>query len=99
MSLNLTFPHPYEADFLLTQLAFFNDYDFTNQAILKYLLHLESLKLIKALLLLPAFNDQLFALGLYKKLLKTNKKLYKILQKQDKLYQAAYTYKNDPYFP
>ena len=41
----------------------------------------------------------MFALGLYKRLLKPNKKLFKILQKQDKVYQKAYTYKNDPYFP
>jgi hypothetical protein len=50
MSLNLSFPNQYEVDFLMTQIVFFDEYDFSNQTILKYLLHFDNLKLIKKLL-------------------------------------------------
>jgi hypothetical protein len=43
MSLSLKYPHDHEISFLLTQSRFFIDYDFDNRAVIRYLLHLDSL--------------------------------------------------------
>lgn len=81
MNLNITYPNNFEADFLITQYAFFIDYDFSNKAILQYLVQLDSLKLFRKLLLLPNYTQMMFSLGIYKKLLKPNKKIFKLLLK------------------
>lgn len=65
----------------MSQKMFFTDYDFNNQAILKYLLQFDSLVLLSNLLELPTFNDKLFALNQYKRLLRPNKKAFKVLRK------------------
>ncbi len=81
MKLNVSYPNSYELEFLMSQKMFFTDYDFNNQAILKYLLQFDSLVLLSNLLELPTFNDKLFALNQYKRLLRPNKKAFKVLRK------------------
>lgn len=67
----------------MTQIAFFEDYDFSNRAIMKYLLHLDNLSFIKALLQKSKFKQQLFGST---HLVKSQRKLAKMIHRARKQY-------------
>lgn len=67
----------------MTQIAFFEDYDFSNSAIRKYLLHLENLTLLKALLQKSKFKQWVF--GSVQEV-KYQRKLSKMIHRAKKQY-------------
>lgn len=99
MTLNLNYNNPFEIDFLLSQLAFFDTYDFTNISIIKHLLNYDHFSLTTLLLSHPALPQKIFPLALYRRLLRPNKKTYKLLQQRDLQYRKQLMHNNNWYFP